>query len=974
MNNISIQHYVPIRIFSSFSLLHSTINLSKILEKECKILSIIDNNLAWILDYGIELQNNGIHVIVGWTSKYLDYEVTFYVKNDIGYKNLCNIYCNSFDHKIQDTEGLICTIATCNRNLIEELKSKFQDDLYILVNRNSIDEINIADELGINILADHNVCHLDVNDYLAYKTLRAIDTGKYLVDVEEEDCNWKSNEEMYKKYFDIPDAVHNTFTLASKCKFIISERPLLLPTFQSDMSIDDIAYEGLRKRNLDNNEIYKNRLNYELDVIKSVGFSGYFLIVSDFVKFARTNNIPVGPGRGSGASSLVALCLDITDIDPIKMGLFFERFLNQNRVSMPDFDIDFCPEGRNKIIEYLQEKYNYHNVAHIAAFGRLQTKAALRDAGRALAIPYPAINKLCKMIPFIPVKPLTIDDALQLSEVQEEIENDKSLIELFNIAKQIEGLHRHESIHAAGVVVSRDKLCNIVPTKIIDNQLVVSCEVSNIEKSGLIKFDLLGLTNLTIIKKVCDLVHIDITKIPEDDAKTFQLLNEGRTHGVFQLEGRGMQNILMELKISSIEEIIAVVSLYRPGPMKNIQDFIRNKYNRNQIEYEYEEMKPILEETFGIIVFQEQVLQISQKIAGYSIGEADLLRRAIGKKKPKEMELQKIKFINGIVEKYGDRDKAEKLFDTISTFAGYAFCKAHAAPYGIISYQTAYLKSNYPYEFTLVMLNTYIDHAEEIEKIIRDSSCKIIKPDINISENQFSIREENGEKYILYGLSAIKNIGHHCLDALFAIKDRNFTMIEDLVFLNLNRKQWENLIFSGALDSFKESREDMMEYVKNMQKSSRTLFTLKNNIKMSFEEMIEKEKQALGFILTDISSKSLERIGVKIGEVYKCERYKNVYKILVEKKLLFSKKQYSGIVIYNEHNIFSLSEFLDNIKEIVVTILKEEDMHYFSTLKKGKCSIIFDIHNKKLNIGKYKLEFLSLKQNIKEFTFECSII
>lgn len=961
-------------MFSSFSLLHSTLDIKKILSKKPSTLSIIDNNLSWILDYGIKIQNENIKVIIGYSFLYLGYEIVLYVKDDIGYKNLCLIYANGFDLYKSNIEGLICTIACNNRNILNEFKEIFKNDLYILVNRSSKEEILLADELDIFILADYTICHLDTSDYTAYKTLRAIDQNKYLVQIPESKCAWLSSEEIYKLYFDIPDAIYNTYTLASKCNFIIKSSPISLPIFETDQTIDKLAFEGLKNKKLHNNQIYIDRLNHELSVIKSMQFEGYFLIVSDFVTYAKKNKIPVGPGRGSGAGSLTAYCLNITNIDPIEMGLFFERFLNPNRVTMPDFDIDFCPLGRAQIVQYLQDKYGYYHIAHIVTFGKLQTKSALRDVARVLSIPFNLINTICNMIPFIPVKPLTIDDALELENVKDEIENDQSLIELFQIAKQIEGLHRHSSIHAAGVVISKEFLLDYIPTKIENQQLIVSCEVNNIETAGLVKFDLLGLANLTLIQNISDKVKINISQIPLNDKKTFKLLSSGDTHGIFQLEGKAMKDILVKLNVSKLSEIIAVVSLYRPGPMSSIPDFIENKYNQHNIKYEYDEMKSILKETFGIIVYQEQVLQIAQKMAGYTVGEADLLRRAMGKKKPEEMKIHKEKFISGII-KYSsnqDQEKAEKLFETISKFAGYAFCKAHAAPYGLISYQTAYLKAHYKYEFITEMLNMHIHDTSEIENIIYNTDCEILKPDINKSSGYFKVYDGK----ILYGLYAIKNIGEKVLYHLVNIENRSFKSIKELFFLKLNKAQWENLIFSGALDNLIETREEMQIYISSHKHMRPTLFDIKlNHKKIHIMEQVKQEKQSLGLIITQIKSKILFKYtGFKIGIVSKVEKYKNgSYKIniITDRKLnyLFNKYSYNGIIVYKDYIIYEIDKFLNKISNIYIKIDNEEEMQEISTLNKGKTNIYINISGKIYNIGQYQLD-INIIQNENIYAIE----
>ena len=651
----------------------------------------------------------------------------------------------------------------------------------------------------------------------------------------------------------------------------------------------------LKKNKYNENVIsnYKKRLDYELQIITKMGYSGYFLIVSDFINWAKKNYIPVGPGRGSGAGSLVAWSLFITDLDPIKFGLLFERFLNPERVSLPDFDIDFCMEKRDEVISYVRKKYGELNVAQIITFGSFQARAAIRDVGRVMQLPLNLVDDICKMIPYNPAQPIRLSDTLGDDKIKKLIKNDSNIKKLFKISIDLEGLYRHVSTHAAGIVISDTSLLNLLPLyKDPKSDIpVTQFSMKYVEKMGLIKFDFLGLKTLTVIDKACKYLKdigktIDVNELPLDNLKTFELLKRGDTTGVFQLEGQGMKDTLKKVLPDRFEDIIAVVSLYRPGPMDNIPTYINRKQGKESYDYLHPSLKEILNETYGIMVYQEQVMLIAQKLAGFSLAKADLLRRAMGKKIRSEMLAQKSNFVNGCIKNNISESKAQNLFNEIEKFAGYGFNKSHAAAYAKIAYQTAFLKANYPLEFFCSLMNYDIGNFEKISNYcyeIKRLNFELFTPDINKSDVFFKVvyNQNNKAIGISYGLSAIKNIGENSVLELLEERKKNgkFNSLIDLLKRvnnkTLNKKVLEGLIFSGSLTSIEKNQNFLLtnidkiisfnsSYHKNVSKDQGNLFTdfidqkqfdSSNYKECKFEEKLTMEYDSFGFYLSDHPSK-----------------------------------------------------------------------------------------------------------------------
>ncbi len=646
----------------------------------------------------------------------------------------------------------------------------------------------------------------------------------------------KSAPMMLEIFADLPEATANTLVIAQRCAFSPPKRQPILPSLAGDqqgearMMAED-ARAGLEARlapyaelTTEERQVYIDRLEFEIDVINRMGFGGYFLIVADFIKWAKDNDIPVGPGRGSGAGSVVAWALTITDLDPLKLGLLFERFLNPERVSMPDFDIDFCETRRGEVIRYVQAKYGHDHVAQIITFGKLKARAVLRDTGRILQMSYGQVDRLCKMVPNHPTDQWDLPRTLNgVAEFRREYDNDDEVKRLVDLAMQLEGLPRNSSTHAAGVVIGDRPLAQLVPLyrDPRSDMPVTQFDMKYVEDSGLVKFDFLGLKTLSVLKKATQLmarreIEIDLSALPWDDEAVYRLLQSGDTVGVFQLESEGMRRTLAAVKPTAFGDIIALVSLYRPGPMDNIPLFGRRKNGTEAIEYPHAKLEEILAETYGVFVYQEQVMQAAQVLAGYSLGDADLLRRAMGKKDQKEMDAQRARFISGCKELSGiEAKKAGELFDLIDKFAGYGFNKSHAAAYALLAYQTAWLKTHYPHEFYAASMCFDMHQSEKLSIFVDDmrrAGVALEGPDMNRSEGEYTVERTDAGYAVRYALAGIRNVGEKAMDAIVAEREAHgwFESLEDLFARvppgSMNRRQLEGLAGAGALDSLEPNR------------------------------------------------------------------------------------------------------------------------------------------------------------------------
>jgi DNA polymerase-3 subunit alpha len=737
------------------------------------------------------------------------------------------------------------------RARLKRLKDLFGNRLYAEIQRHGTAEekrvepalLKLAYKLEIPLVAANQCYFPKRDDFDAHDALICIAEGRYISEDDRRKLTpehyFKSRQEMMALFADLPEALENTIEIARRCAFRPRTHPPILPQFTTAKSDDKDAIlqaetdelcrqarEGLDERMCVvgaaegyTEDQYRERLEFELGVISSMKFPGYFLIVSDFIKWAKARGIPVGPGRGSGAGSVVAWSLSITDLDPLRFGLLFERFLNPERVSMPDFDIDFCQDRRDEVIRYVQEKYGASRVAQIITFGKLQARAVLRDVGRVLQMPYGQVDRLCKLVPNNPANPVTLEEAIEGEpKLQEERDKDPVVAQLLEIGQKLEGLYRHASTHAAGVVIGDRTLSELVPLYRDPRSTlpVTQFNMKWVEPAGLVKFDFLGLKTLTVIQRALALikergVDLDFATLPLDDRKTYELLSRGDTVGVFQLESTGMRESLRKLKPDRFGDIIAMVSLYRPGPMDNIPTYINRKYGVEEVDYLHDLIADVLKETYGVIIYQEQVMQIAQRLASYSLGEADLLRRAMGKKIKAEMDKQKARFMEGALANGVNKGKADYIFELVAKFAGYGFNKSHAAAYALLAYQTAWLKANHPVEFLAATMTYDMANTEKLyvfAQEARRSKIEVLPPSLNHSSADF--RPEQGA--IRYCFSALKNFGRGAADYIVEERGKSgaFRDLGDFAErLNpkmIGKRALETLAAAGVFDTLEANR------------------------------------------------------------------------------------------------------------------------------------------------------------------------
>lgn len=885
------------------------------------------------------------------------------VMNKVGYENIMKLMkrfyldntANGDDPQLKYTdleefnEGLIVLSAGVDgpigRLLLENRKqeadeitqkllSMFGDRFYMEISRIGLDTerktendfINLAYKYNIPLVATNEVFFKDPSMYEAHDALICIAAGEYVANENRKRFSPKnclrSEEEMVELFKDLPEALENTVKIAKRCNFLSTKVKPLLPIFEcpdgktQDEFITEEAYKGLaermakhvyfegmtdeQKKEIDKK--YYDRLEYELSVIKRMGFPGYFLIVSDFIRWSKTHGVPVGPGRGSGAGSIVAWSLKITELDPIKLDLLFERFLNPDRVNMPDFDVDFCQENRFKTIEYVQNKYGFDHVAQIITYGKLQSKAVIRDVARVLQMPYSQADKISKMIPNpVQGKNVSLQEALDtVPELEEMRQNDPQVNKLFDIAMKLEGLYRHSGVHAAGVVIGDRPLDQLVPLYKDPkaDMPVTQYDMKYVEETGLIKFDFLGLKTLTVIKKAVDWIEkvkgikLDTDSIPLDDKPTYELLQRGDTAAVFQFESAGMKDVHRQIKPDRFEDLIAIVSLYRPGPMDNIPTYIKRKHGEEEITYLHPSLAPILDETYGIMVYQEQVMNIARALGGYTMGEADKLRKVMGKKQREEIPKQREKFTKGAIANGISEDIAKSIFDQMEKFASYGFNKSHAAAYSLISYQTAYLKTHYPVEFMCAVMDLDMTNVDKLAFFVsecKSSGMDILKPDINKSGADFRVEDNK----IRYALGAIKGVGESYMQGIVDEREKNgpFKNMSDFChrvdFKYVNRKQLEQIIKAGVFDCLEPNRAKLFENIETIMRNvyastevktseQKSLFgaeELSSTIKFKDVpdwpnlERLRYESEAIGFYLSahplDAYKQSMQKLGVK---------------------------------------------------------------------------------------------------------------
>lgn len=864
---------------------------------------------------------------------------------------------------------------------IQRLQKIYSDRLYIELTRHGLYEervlepklLDLALRYNIPIVATNHAYFLDADIFPAHDAFLCISEGKFVNQDNRrritEHHRFKTTEEMQLLFQDLPEALENTVNIARRCSFMPATHAPILPPFDCGegrteqdelrrMAVEGLHYrlehhvyfDGMtpeQKTEIDSK--YFERLESELNMIIQMGFPGYFLIVADFIQWSKRQGIPVGPGRGSGAGSLVAWSLTITDIDPIRFGLIFERFLNPERVSMPDFDIDFCQERRDEVIHYVQHKYGHDKVAQIITFGKLQARAVLRDVGRVLQIPYPVVDRICKLVPSQPNAPITLTEAIEKEpKFKEEAEKEDSVEILLEYSQQLEGLYRHVSTHAAGVVIGDRSLSELIPLyrDPASDIPVTQFNMKYVEQAGLVKFDFLGLKTLTVIQHTVDMlkqrdIHINISRISLDDKPTFDLLTRVETVGVFQLESSGMKDVLRKLKPDTFEDIIALVALYRPGPMDDIPRYIACKHGEQLITYAHPAMEPILKETFGVMVYQEQVMKIAQDLAGYSLGGADLLRRAMGKKIKEAMDSERAKFVAGCVKNLIPHDKAEKIFDQMAKFASYGFNKSHSAPYGLLAYQTAYLKANYPIDFFAATMSLDINHTEKLAKFageVRRMKVPLLPPDVNYSQSLFD--SEKGTA-LRYALSALKGVGVGVMEKVIEERDSNglykdiFDFVKRLDSKVINKRILESLIQGGAFDSLHPIRRQLFENLefimshvgeaKNTQQAN--LFgaeefqpTLPDIDEWPEMEKLNREKSIIGFYL---SSHPLD--GIELPDVTPSSEFEEMSQTKeiqiaavvtgIQKRISKSGNRFAFVQLSDQYGNFEITVFSDGLEQ-----------------------------------------------------------
>lgn len=987
------------------------------------------------------------------------YHLLLIVQNHIGYKNICRLIAESYtkgfyfkpriDYALlkKYNEGIIAT-STCigghipqlilqNQNeeakqILEKLLLTFDNRYYLEVQPPYLEIQKIVNQEIFKLEKEFNIpvlitgdCHYtSKEDKLAHEVMLAVQTRTTMSDPQrmtfgESQCHIQGFDELLSHFPNREDMLWRSGEIADRCEFSFDVGKLFFPQYQipiKEMNADQYfehlskkGFEELEKRNKipeDQKEKYKKRLEEEIHMIIKMGFATYLLIVSDFILWAKENHIAVGPGRGSVAGSLVAWALSITDIDPIKYNLFFERFLNPERISMPDIDVDFCFHGREKVINYVKNKYGHDKVGQIITFGTMMSKGVVKDVARALGFTFEDASMITGLIPD-ELKITLAESIEQEPKLQQMIEKNPKIAELFDIASRLEGLTRHASKHAAGIVISPEPIAEVlpiyVPTKSTD--IVTQYSMTELELLGFLKIDFLGLKNLTLITNIIDLIkknnniEILISDLDLADEKTFALLQRGDTAGVFQLESNGLKDVLRRLKPNCFEEIIAVNALYRPGPLSSgmVDDFIERKHGRQNINYFFDALENILKDTYGVIVYQEQVMQIASKIAGYSLGESDILRRAMGKKKADEMAKQKDLFIIRAIERGFDKNKSEEVFDLMAYFAGYGFNKAHSAAYALIAYQTAYLKAHFPIEFMSCLITLELAHPEntlEYIKYVKESNIKILSPDINISIGEF-IPEKNA---IRWGLLGIKNVGSIAVeDILKKRKDHGkykdlFDLCNKLDLRVCNKRVLESLIASGALDGFNQTRAFMMLNLDYIMEMAHFLQDKKNSGQLSLfdnenqnEEEILEYKTADEWSLQQKLDSEKEILGIYLSN-HPLDEYrsiKNLYQCKsIEETKASNTTKIIGLVIQikevktKKGDLMSFATIEDQNKRAELILFPKIHERYFHIIEKKSAVLVFgDSTESNSDSLKIKvshiidLQKFSIEQ-IKEFTIK----
>jgi DNA polymerase-3 subunit alpha len=1046
------------------------------------------SNLCGALEFADNISKVGTQPIIG-TQLYFKFEDTtgllpLIALNENGYKRIIELSSRSYlendalsdphlDIKelLIDTEGVSLLSGTIQglfgklfekgrldeiSKLYKSLSSKFNDNFYLEIQRHgdqneiAFEKFNLEQSLKIKIpiIATNEVYYLTPDMHEAHDALTCIGSKSYVNEKNRIKYSnqhyFKSNDEMSKLFSDLPEALENNFNLPFKCNFRPQFSKPVLPNISSEKggSADEIlkkdSLDGLKEKFLkvfkieennlktdDNFLKYKDRLDHELKIIIEMKYPSYFLIVSDYIKWAKKNDIPVGPGRGSGAGSLVAWCLSITDVDPIKFNLIFERFLNPDRVSMPDFDIDFCEEKRDLVFKYLTTKYK-DSVAHIITFGKLKARMVIRDVGRVLGLPYGFVDSISKMIPFDPSRPQSLTECINSEpRLQKLVNEDPRVKKLTDLSLKLEGLNRNVATHAAGVVIADRKLTEVVPLyKDAAADLLLPStqfDMYSAENAGLIKFDFLGLKTLTVINRTQKLINkkvkdFKIEDIDFDDQKVFELLSSGNTVGLFQVESAGMREALLQMKPNHIEDIIALVALYRPGPMSNIPIYNDCKHGRQTPDYLHPLLEDILKPTYGVIIYQEQVMQIAQKLSGFTAGEADILRRAMGKKKRAELEKQKQGFIAGALKNGINKEVAASIFLKIEPFAEYGFNKSHAAAYAIISYQTAFLKTYYPKEFFAASMTMDISNQNklgEFHEELKRINIKVIRPDINKCFADFQFDDNN----FYYALGGIKSVGYEAISNV--VKERNengdFKSIND--FLNrvnpkdINKLQLEGLVKAGAFDNIDNNRQALFNSIPNFILKTKNIYENKaanqidlfgsddeqdNEIVLNiedwkFEDRLSREFEAIGFFISDHPLNQFKEIfdDYKIIDYTKFNLDDSIKESNIAATLLkiterkTAKGNSYGVIkltdLTSVFELFVFSDLLESNREIlveghslIITLVKtiSNDENRFKRINVQKIASLKGLFNKPVNEIIFNLKSIKDIDTIYDLTNE----
>ena len=1007
-----------------------------------KAIGLADSyNLCGALEFAEKISKVGTQPIIGTQINLLKDniigKITLYATTEKGYKNLTKLSSLSYlknrnsydpsctvDDLIANSEDLILLTGNyknffgklfyANKEkeinlLIEKIKKSFENRLYIEIQRHEENQernyetylLNLSTLCDLPLIASQEVYYLDPNMSEAHDALICIGKKQYIDDQNRfrysKEHYFKTKEEMKKLFEDIPEALINNYNFPSRFSFKPKKSKPILPSISENNNISAeeelmkqakngldhrisnfISKKNINKSSKEIKKIYEDRLSHELDIINSMNYSSYFLIVSDYIKWAKKNLIPVGPGRGSGAGSLVAYCLDITDLDPIEFDLIFERFLNPDRISMPDFDIDFCEEQRDKVFEYLKTRYK-DGVAHIITFGKLKARMALRDVGRVLGLPYGHVDKICKMIPFDPSRPLTLQESIDREpRFKEEIKSNNKVKKLIDLSLKLEGLNRNMATHAAGVVIAGNKLAEQFPLYIDQSSNLTlpstQYDMYSSENAGLVKFDLLGLKTLTVIDKTLKRlklkkINLNISKINLEDDKVYNLLSTGETTGLFQLESTGMRESIKQMKPNKFDDIIALVALYRPGPMSNIPIYNDCKNGIKTPDYIHPTLEKILKPTYGIIIYQEQVMQIAQTLAGFTAGEADILRRAMGKKKKAELDKQKERFINGAINKGIQKDVANYVFTKIEPFAQYGFNKSHAAAYALIAYQTAFLKTYYKEEFIAATMSTELTNTSKLREFVEELKrleIKIIRPCINSCFSEFKAEKNK----IYYGLGAIKSVGFEAISNIVSEREKNgkFKSLNDFIervsSRDVNKLQLEGLVKSGVFDLFELDRNKILnsipkiiQQIKNINEdklnNQSNLFgnsSAKNNFDFlqsktwSKKELLYEEFKSLGFYLSDHPLNEYSEIFHQLKIIsYKEFLLNNESEALVAGTIMLIQEKKSA-----KGTSFAIIKFSDNRGEFELFLFADILVNNREKIKESE-SFILTLQKDKLN-------------------------